>query len=419
MESNSRLGAPLHAWSMWGLAVLFFSYQFIMRLFPGLVMQDIMQKHEVDVLSFGLLSSMYYFGYAGMQIPIAILLERYGPRKILTLFILICSLGILLFVYATHWKLVLLSRFLIGVGSAVGFLGTSKIVSMYFPAKQYAKMIGLSFTVGLLGAFYGGKPVSMLIQTDGWESVGAWVGLCGLVFAALSFFLIKELKGEKSVQEPVLKSLKEIARNPYLPLLAIANLLMVGSLEGFADVWGVSFLTNAYALEKVDAAFVTSWIFIGMLFGGPLLTSLASRFSTYLVTAMSGVVMALLFGVLLLGFPTLPYSALCGVLFIIGIFCCYQVLVFVLGTQLSPPHLQGMTVAFLNCVNMLGGSFFHLLIASLLKFSDGEDASNLSRYSPESFASALSAIPVCALIGASLILLIAYAVKKRPVYAQI
>ncbi len=405
----------LRAWSMWAVALVFFAYQFIMRLFPGLVMHDIMAKHHIDVLAFGVLSSMYYFGYAAMQIPVALLLDRFGPRKVISLCALICSLATLLFVYATSWQVVLLARCLIGVGSAAGFLGTSKVISSIFPEQQYAKMIGLSFTVGLAGALYGGKPVSLLIATSGWEKVGALVGICGLCFAALSWCVLQPMvQTHNTPRAPIFKSLGQLFRNRYLIALAVANLLMVGSLEGFADVWGVSFLTSAFALEKADAAFVVSCIFLGMLCGGPLLAALASRWSAYyLVTAGCGLLTAVLFGILLTGFPNIPYLALCSVLFLVGIFCCYQVLIFAIGSKLVPPELKGVTVAFLNCINMLGGSFFHLVIGSLLKFSGGEAAESLHTYTPHQFASALSAIPICAVIGALVVLFVGMRQRRR------
>ena len=72
-------------WIMWFLAVLFFAYQFILRLSPGLMINDIMQKFDVDASNYGYFASMYYYGYALMQIPIAILLDRYGPRVIISI----------------------------------------------------------------------------------------------------------------------------------------------------------------------------------------------------------------------------------------------------------------------------------------------------------------------------------------------
>lgn len=404
------------AWAMWVVALLFFAYQFVMRLFPGLVVKDIMMTYQVDALALGFLSSMYYFGYAGMQIPVAVLLDRYGPRTVIAASAALCSLATLGFVLAPNWQIALVARFFIGAGSAAGFLGTSKVISMFFSEASYAKMVGLSFTFGLMGALYGGKPVSLLIDADGWKIVGAIIAGVGFICAFLAWLIIKPFAyDEKKVNEPVKQSIIYVFKNPYIVILAIANLLMVGSLEGFADVWGVSFLSQAFNLQRSEAAFITSFIFIGMLFGGPILASLAARFSAYfLVTASCGFLIALLFLFMFGTFPNVHSTVLCVVLFLIGIFCCYQVLMFAIGTKLSPPQHRGVCIAFLNCINMLGGSFFHLLIGGLLNaFWTGDTINSLKIYSSHNYVMALSAIPVCAFIGGLLVIWIGYKVGKE------
>lgn len=396
---------------MWFFVVSFFAYQFIMRLYPGLAMHNIMDKFHVDATSFGVMSSMYYVGYAGMQIPMAILLDRFGPRIVVAFFAVVCSLATLLFVETNSWNVVLFSRFLIGLGSAVGFLGVSKVISLVFPQSRYAQMVGLSFTFGLMGALYGGMPTSNMIDAFGWEHVGITIFVVGCAIA-LAIFLVVKVPVSTSEEErpPIFSSLKGLLKNRQLLGLAVGNLLMVGVLEGFADVWGISYFMKAYGFEKATAASATSFIFVGMLFGGPILAFIAERTKAFrIVTAASGFLIAALFSLVLMS-ATLPYLALCAIMFAIGILCCYQVLVFAIGTSLVPVAMTGITVAFLNSINMFGGSFFHLVIGSLLDFFwGGELSSGLREYSVSSYTCALMAIPIAAIIGACLMLV----AKKR------
>lgn len=404
------------AWTMWALALSFFAYQFIMRLFPGLVMNDVMVKHHVDATAFGVLSSMYYFGYAGMQIPIAVLLDRFGPRLIISLCAAICSAATLLFVWAESWYALLAARFLIGVGSAAGFLGTSKVISMVFSEKQYPKMVGLTFSFGLMGAIYGGKPVSLLVNQRGWEKVGIIIAVVGFFCSALVWFFVRPNKKDKKLeQNSVLDSLFAILKNPYLVILALSNLLMVGSLEGFADVWGVPFFMKMFAFQKSDAALIISFVFFGMLFGGPLLVALANFLSNYyLATAFCGVMTALLFCFLLGNYVPHSYVALCVLMFVVGIFCCYQVLVFEIGSKLVSAKDRGVAVAFINSINMFGGSFFHLLIGSLLDVRwQGEMSEGTKVYSASDYSWALTVVPICALIGGVLIFSLRYFSTKK------
>jgi MFS family permease len=405
-----------YPWGIWFVSVLFFAYQFILRLTPGLIMSDIMQKFQVDATAFGFLSSMYYFGYSGMQIPVAMLLDRWGPRLVISVCAFVCCLATLAFVYANHWAFILLGRFLIGAGSAAGFLGVSKVISLWFPLNRYAKMIGYTFTLGLLGALYGGKPIAYLIEQWGWEKVLVFVSLLGFLIAFFVVLWVKQppLSSLKKEEGYTLSNLKALLKNPVLIIIAFSNLLMVGSLEGFADVWGVTYLMKVYHLEKTEAAFTTSLIFVGMLFGGPLLAWVAEKLKAYYeVTAACGFVMALIFAVMLSFSGQLSSVVLAGMMFLTGILCCYQVLVFALGTHLVPAVLAGVTVAFLNCINMLGGSFFHGIIGYLMDlFWSGQFENNIKFYDATAYTKALWAIPVASLVGTMLLLAVSRKAKK-------
>jgi len=407
MNTNKQHFWPL---LMWFFPALFFAYQFILRLWPGLMMQPIMAQFSINASQFGLLAACYYYGYAGMQIPVAMLLERFSARSIVFLFALLCGLATWLFTYTNHFYLALFSRFLIGAGSAVGFLGVSKVVSEWFPKEKYARMIGFSFTFGLLGAIYGGKPVSLLIDTYSWRQVASTLAFVSITIGILVYLVLRApiQRTDKPKNDSFkISNMKAFLSSPTLWFLAVSNLLMVGSLEGFADVWGVPYLTIAYGLSKADAAGVVSFIFFGMLVGGPFLALCSRRLGDYPVIMACGVGMALVFIGLLVD-QSLSVSTLCVMFFGVGVMCCYQVIVFAAGSKLVTAQQLGVTVAFLNCVNMLGGSFFHTLIGKFMDLSwQGQYAvDGLKTYHLEAYQHALSVIPVCAMIGAMMIFLI-------------
>lgn len=400
---------------MWLFPVLFFAYQFILRLWPGLMMHQIMEQFSIDASQFGMLAAFYYYGYAGMQIPVAILLDRFGAKLILFVFAIICGLATLMFIYTGSFWLAVISRFLIGAGSAVGFLGVSKVVSQWFPKEQYARMISLSFSVGLMGAVYGGKPVNMLIETYSWQQVALTLAMVSMALGLGALLMLKQPQ-TKAVSNESFRwnGLRELLTSPVIWTLAIANLFMVGALEGFADVWGVQYLMTAYGIAKGDAAGLVSFVFLGMLFGGPLLAIMANRFGDYPILTMAGLGMALAFALLFLN-AIYNWWVLAALFFALGLLCCYQVLVFAAGSNLVAPHNLGVTVAFLNCINMLGGSFFHTSIGKIMDmcWTGNLDAENLKVYDLQTYQYALSIVPICAVMGAVMIYVLATKVRRR------
>jgi len=230
-----------------------------------------------------------------------------------------------------------------------------------------------------------------------------------------SLLVLRSPKDEfKRKEDPIkFRDFRTLFSYPSIWLLAVSNLLMVGSLEGFADVWGVSYLMKAYDLNKGDAAGIVSFIFFGMLFGGPLLAFLSKKFGSYLVIAACGVGMALAF-VLLFLTPIYNGWVLSILFFVIGIMCCYQVIVFAAGSELVSYQYLGVTIAFLNCINMLGGSFFHTLIGKVMDIywtgAMGEDG--VKHYSLEVYQYALSLIPICAMIGAIIVCIVGIRIRS-------
>lgn len=430
---------PVKALIMWLFPVLFLAYQFIWRLWPGLIMDSIMERFQVGARDFGLLAALYYYGYAGMQVPVALLLDRYGARWVTSGFILLCALSALMFNYTESWFLACLSRFLIGVGSAVGLLGVMKVLTDWLNKAQYERMVGVSVTVALMGALYGGKPVSLLVARYDSQSVGLiLIGIAFLLaFGVMAVVRKKPLpagskKGasvdtsgnpaasEKQPEEGFSgHQFRTVLKSPMLWVLGLANLLMVGPLEGFADVWGSAYLTVAYGLPQSDAAGLVSFIFLGMLVGGPLLVFVGQKWGVYKSMALCGIGMVALLGVLLAQWGSSSWL-LGSLFFVIGILCCYQVLMFTAGADLMPAGAVGVTVAFLNCLNMLGGSLFHTVIGRLVDTLSRQEVAlsgGAPVYSVGVYTKALSFIPFCALIGVILVAIAGLRFHRRVKYA--
>ena len=401
---------------MWAIALSFFTFQFILRLWPGLMMNQIMSQYDIDVGDFGIIAAFYYYGYAGMQIPLAIFLERFGSRFILTLFATICGLATIAFTYTDNYYIAVLSRFFVGIGSAAGFLTLSKVISEWFPL-QYTKMIGLSFSIGLMGAIYGGKPLGILLENHNWRDVSYALGAISILIGVISYFTLHSPNIKKNTEvRQILKlsDIKSVLSSKILWLIALSNLLMVGALEGFADVWGVSYLTTAYNLAKADAAGLTSLIFFGMLFGGPLLAFFAKKFGNYYVISFCALSITLSISLILLNLSS-NVIWLSILFFIIGINCCYQVLIFALGEKLVESKNLGICIAFLNSVNMMGGCFFHTIIGKTINIFDNSTTNlqGLKIYSLEAYQYALAVVPACALAGGIIILLVNYLNYKK------
>jgi MFS family permease len=392
---------------MWSLPLIFFAFQFILRLWPGLMVDEIMIKYEIDASLFGLMQAFYYAGYAGFQIPVAMMLDTFSARNVVFVSALVCGFGTLAFTFTDHFYVSLFSRFLIGAGSASGFLGVSKVITEWFPKKQYTKMVGISFTLGFIGAIYGGKPVGVLIEHYDPQLISSLFAMISIGIGMMSYAILRsprKTEGATDEEKFCPSAFLSILTTKSILMLGFIMLLLVGTIEGFADIWGIPYLMKSYDLTKPSAAGTMSMIYIGILFGGPFLAFVSQKIGNYMVMLLCALAVAITFGLL---FSTQNYySLLIGLmLFVLGITYCYQVVTFAAASDIVAPQYLGVTIAFLNCMGMIGGSFFHVSIGKILDlfWTGVVTDEGLKQYDLIAYKYAIGIIPLAAIIGAVIV----------------
>jgi predicted MFS family arabinose efflux permease len=398
---NQSIGKPL---LLWGLANMFFAFQFILRLSAGILREDIIQKFQIDVASFGTLAGYYYLGYAGMQIPLGIMLDQMSFRIVTFLAIITASIGTLIFVWADNWHYLLLGRLLIGAGSGVAFLAVAKVTKTYFQEKYHSLMLGFSFTFGLTGAVFGAAPMRYLFNHFGYDNTFYALAAVGFGIALLMLSpgkIKKDRKSEEELGKRVLAEIVALIINPRIILVGVCGGLMVGSLEGFADVWAIAYFNQVYGMSQTQSTLVTSFVYIGMCVGGPILAIAAGlvrspNFMIFITGILTISVFAILFFV-----PSMSIIAGASLMFGLGILCCYQVLVFTVVSSYVPVASAGMAIALTNCINMSFGHLFHSVIGNIIQAKWGGEVNDIgiALYSRETFIIALAVIPVCCFIG--------------------
>ena len=389
---------------LWSLASLFFAFQFILRLSTGILREEIIQRFAIDTIAFGTLAGYYYLGYAGMQLPIGIMLDKFDFRVVTFVSIVVTALGTFTFATSSDFNYLLIGRLMIGAGSAVGFLSVAKITTRYFPVKYHSIMLGFSFTFGLIGAVFGVTPMKLLFNHFGYNYTFYTLAFVGLGIG-LMILLVKNDKREQTIYSHDVSNNKSLILklflNPTILSIGFLGGLMVGSLEGFADVWAMPFFTQIYQLSEMESNIATSLVYVGMCFGGPILAFLASLLkSNNSIIIIAGVMMGIIF-VILLSFSSLNFLATSILMFLLGIFCCYQVLIFTMVSNLVPSKSSGLAIAIVNCINMSFGHIFHKFMSILISYNwDGlVNNSNVPIYSRDDFIMAISIIPICCIIG--------------------
>lgn len=377
-------------WMIWIIASIFYAYQYILRVMPNILLDDIMQRFSIDAATFGQFSGVYYLGYSLMHLPIGIMLDRYGPRKVMSLCMLITVAGLTPLIFADHWVFPIIGRFLIGIGSSAAILGVFKIIRMAFKEERFSRMLSFSVTIGLIGAIYGGGPVNYMLSKFGYETVIYLFATIGTTLAFITYWLVPNVK--TIARGSVMSDVKEVLSNSKVIASCIFAGLMVGPLEGFADVWGTAYLSQVFSFDHSMAATLPSLIFIGMCFGSPVLNFIAEKARNYLLTIIgAGIAMTIGFVLLLSCSWTTSLISLNFV--IIGVCSSYQILAIYKASTYVPEQKAGLTTALANMIIMVFGYVFHSVIGAVVNALGGP-------HSPEALAYGVGVIPVALCLGA-------------------
>ena len=294
------------AWLIWGIAAGFYAYGFFQRVAPSVIVDDLMLAFALDATLMGTLSASYFYAYAALQVPLGVLIDRYGARLVLTLGAVTAALGGILFAIATGLWSALIARTLIGAGVAVGYIGTLKLVGAWFPLQRFGLLAGLTLAAGTAGAIGAQVPLSVVVASFGWRPTLLAMGIAGVGLAALIFTLVRDrppARAEQAAPSPTRATSPSPAAQaaPDVGLMDILGrqetwlLVAVTGLTGapilaFAGLWGVPYFVQVHGLERTAAATLTSSMLVAWAIGGPVLGAMADRVGSRarLILVMAG-----------------------------------------------------------------------------------------------------------------------------------
>ncbi len=406
--ADDRSHPGILAWLMWVLGAIFYCYEFFLQVSPNVMVKDLMLAYNLSAAEMGYLSTSYYVAYAAMQLPVGILLDRFGTRKPLTAAVLLCALGALIFAYSDVFILAAVGRFLIGLGSAFAAVSCMQIAASWLPLNRFALMTGLLLTIGMIGAWNGQAPLRILINAIGWRETLILFGYIGCVLALIVLLVIRDKPRSshpKNLQHKgFFAGLKHVVRLPQNWIVALYGGLMFLSIPGFAGLWSVSFFSQSHSMDSTSAAFIVSMIFIGFAVGAPLLGWFSDRIERrkppmYIGSLGSLITMsAIIYG------PPLS-ETMSGLLFFsFGFFCSGFLPVFSVAREVNPPETSATALGFINTLNTAGGMIAQPVIGYLLDVNwHGQMQGGVRFYDTHTYHIALSILPIT--IALSLIVL--------------
>jgi MFS family permease len=310
----------------------------------------------------GLLTSVYFLTFAAAQIPIGILLDRYGPRRVQSVLLVIAAVGSTLFAVSDHFLMLLLGRALIGLGVASAMTAGLKALVLWFPGDRVPLLNGLMVMLGALGAVTATLPADLLLDWIGWrELFGLLAGLT-VASAVMIYLIVPAATPIPSGVVPV--GLRKVYADPRFWRVAPLSASCIGTAWALQGLWAAEWLKDVESLDRTGVVFHLSAMAVALSLGAVLLGVAADRLRRRGVgpEALLGLVAAVFIATqfaLILRLP-LPSYLQWAVVAAVG---AATVLSFAILAEYFPKQLAGRANAALN--------LFHIAAAFVVQYTTG------------------------------------------------
>lgn len=396
----------LVSWLVCFLGAVFYAYEYLLRISPSAMEHSLRAHFQMSATGFGLLSAIYYYAYVPMQLPVGVLMDRFGPRRLLTFACFICVLGTFMF-STSQLSIAFIGRFLVGMGSAFAFVGVLKLATIWLPENKLALVAGSTSALGTIGAMIGDNVLGAMVEHNGWQMTVNYTALFGIGLIVILWFGIHDHKrdlesgGTISSFRQNMIDLLIIAREKQIWLNGLYGCLVYLPTTVFAELWGIPYLMHAHHLTSAQAGFANSLLFCGFMLGAPMMGFISDQIRRRKPPMRVGAIGAAVVMMMILYIPHLSLHMLYALMFTLGLLYSAQAIVFAVGRELSPDEAAGTAIAMTNMIVMIGAMFLQPLIGHLLDWSAFIHHS-VDVYTADDYQLAMTIIPLGILVAAFL-----------------
>lgn len=254
-------------------AAYFFSY--LLRNINAVIAPELASEFALSPGQMGLLTAAYLIGFALMQLPVGLALDRYGPQRVVTSLLLIAAAGCLLFANASGFLQLILARGLMGVGVSACLMAGFKAFSLAFPSGQRAAVNAAIMAAGGLGALFATVPLNELLVYIRWEPVFVSLSLLGIWLVWLLSRVddgsaAPEIRASGRLREQFGELRRIFACRSFLRFAPVTG-LVVGGFIAIQGLWAAQWVGQVQQLDASDVSHLLMTLTLGLIAGYTLI----------------------------------------------------------------------------------------------------------------------------------------------------
>jgi MFS family permease len=352
--------------------LLLYMLSTFLRNSVGVIAPDISRELGLNATELSRLVSFFFLSFALCQIPVGVLIDVFGPRRIILGSLCTMLIGCAIFATGTSYLQLAIGRLVIGIGCSSFLMAPLAVYAHRFSPDRFSTMIGIQMGGGMVGMLFATAPLASVAATHGWRSVFWSTAIFGLVVLAAIALSMKERPAAAVTQKAnVLKllvssvaGLKHVIRMPgFAPVMAM-QVITVGPSSVILGLWGGPWLHDIYGMELVERG--NTLLANGVLGAlGTFLWGMSDRhFQSYRKPILIGSSITFLF-LAALTFTKIPRDLLPVFLAGLGLFGAFGPLVFAYSRSLFPKEYVARGLTLMNTAQ-IGGVFIHQAMTGYL-----------------------------------------------------
>ena len=332
----------------------FLSYLF--RVVNAVIAPDLTADLALNPAQLGMLTSAYFITFAAFQLPLGVLLDRYGPRRIEAFLLFFAGLGAFVFARSESLAGLVIGRALIGFGVSSCLMAAFKAFVLWFPQNQWPRINGIQMAAGGLGALTATAPVEAMLGITDWRGVFTILAGITVVVALIVFWVVPEKSQdqESSLKDQV-QGVIEVFSSPEFWRIAPLTTASQAAFLSIQGLWSGPWLRDVAHLDRAAVARVLLWVAVAMIIGFISLGTLAERLSRRgigpVITSVVGMTLCMTIQLLLI-FEIRSWALPLWILF--GFFGTTGIIAYAGLSQSFPQHLTGRVTTGVNLMVFLG-----------------------------------------------------------------
>ena len=252
---------------------------YLFRTINAAISPALASDFALDAAETGLLASIYFLVFGLTQIPIGVFLDRFGPRRVQGVLLVIAAGGATLFGNAASFPELLVARAMIGLGVAGSLMAGLKAIVTWFPRERVALANGWMIMLGSFGAVTATAPTDWLLNYLGWRGLFEILTIGTVAVSGLIFMVVPEREGDLEIATTSRKplTLRSIYSDPRFLKVAPLSAACIGSSWALQSLWAAAWLTDVEGFDHHSRAAQMFLMAVGLSLGALMLGAMADR----------------------------------------------------------------------------------------------------------------------------------------------